>query len=304
LLFLDGVYVDAGVGASDQRFIAIHSHRVADIVSLTHKISSRIARYLERNGFIERDAENSFLAELNGSEARDDQSYSVNYRISVGHQKGRKVFALKTLPSLFAEDQGDELVGKISGFSLHAGVLAKAHQREKLERLCRYIARPPVSAHRLSLTSEGNIRYELKTPYRNGTTAMVFEPLDFISKLAALVPSPRVNLTRFYGVFAPNSRYRSGIIIRPLAKESVEKELPTASEKRGAMTWAARLKRAFEIDIKKCESCGGSVKIIACIDDSVAINTIQGHLQLHLGNQHILPVGRAPPKALQASHVE
>jgi hypothetical protein len=63
------------------------------------------------------------------------------YRISIGHQKGRKVFALKTLPSLFAESPGDELVGKISGFSLHAGVLAKAHQRAKLERLCRYIVR-------------------------------------------------------------------------------------------------------------------------------------------------------------------
>jgi hypothetical protein len=50
---------------------------------LTHKIRSRIARYIERHGFIERDAENSFLAELNGSESRDDQSYSVNYRISV-----------------------------------------------------------------------------------------------------------------------------------------------------------------------------------------------------------------------------
>jgi hypothetical protein len=36
MLFLDGVYVDAGVGESDQHFIPIHSHRVADIVSLTH----------------------------------------------------------------------------------------------------------------------------------------------------------------------------------------------------------------------------------------------------------------------------
>jgi hypothetical protein len=84
----------------------------------------------------------------------------------------------------------------------------------------------------------------------------------------------------------------------------VGQELPTASEKRGAMTWAARLKRAFEIDIKKCESCGGSVKIVACIDDPVAINKIRSHLQLHPGNQHILPVGRAPPMCLQASYVE
>jgi hypothetical protein len=64
---------------------------------------------------------------------------------------------------------------------LHAGVSAKASERDKLERLCRYIARPPVSVHRLSLTSDGNVRYELKTPYRNGTTHIVFEPLDFIS---------------------------------------------------------------------------------------------------------------------------
>ena len=50
------------------------------------------------------------------------------------------------------------------------------------------------------------MRYQLKTPYRDGTTHVIFEPLDFIARLAALVPKPRVNLTRFHGVFAPNSR--------------------------------------------------------------------------------------------------
>jgi hypothetical protein len=64
-----------------------------------------------------------------------------------------------------------------------------------------------VSTKRLSLTRNGQIRYELKTPKRNGTTHVIFEPLDFISKLAALVPKPRVNMTRFHGVFAPNSKY-------------------------------------------------------------------------------------------------
>ena len=53
---------------------------------------------------------------------------------------------------------------KVAGFSLHAGVAAKAYQRKKLERLCRYISRPAVSEQRLSLTSNGNIRYQLKTP--------------------------------------------------------------------------------------------------------------------------------------------
>ena len=86
--------------------------------------------------------------------------------------------------------------------------MAEAHQRDKLERLCRYISRPAVSEKRLALTSNGQVRYELKTPYRNGTTHVIFEPLDFIAKLAALVPKPRVNLTRFHGVFAPNSKLR------------------------------------------------------------------------------------------------
>jgi hypothetical protein len=62
-----------------------------------------------------------------------------------------------------------------------------------------------VSEKRLSLTLAGNIRYQLKTAYRDGTTHVIFEPLDFIAKLASLVPKPRVNLTRFHGVFAPNS---------------------------------------------------------------------------------------------------
>ncbi len=97
----------------------------------------------------------------------------------------------------------------MDGFSLHAGVAAKAHERKKLERICRYIAKPPVSEQRLSRTRNGMVRYQLKTPYRDGTTHVIFEPLDFISKLAALVPKPRVNpgsspgqaLTRFHGVF-------------------------------------------------------------------------------------------------------
>jgi len=88
--------------------------------------------------------------------------------------------------------------------SLHAGVAARADQRQKLERLCRYISRPAISERRLSVTPNGNVRYQLKTPYRDGTTHVIFEPLDFIARLAALVPKPRVNLTRFHGVFAPN----------------------------------------------------------------------------------------------------
>ena len=53
-----------------------------------------------------------------------------------------------------------------SGFSLHAGVAAQGSQREKIERLARYMSRPPIATERPSLTEIGHVRYALKTPYR------------------------------------------------------------------------------------------------------------------------------------------
>ena len=123
--------------------------------------------------------------------------HSITYRIAVGPQQGRKVFTLQTLPACDADDLFADIVGKTAGFSLHTGVAVKARERDKLERLCRYITSPAVSEKRLSLANQGKVRYELKTPYRDGTTHVIFEPLDFIAGLAALVPRPRVNLTRY-----------------------------------------------------------------------------------------------------------
>jgi hypothetical protein len=62
-----------------------------------------------------------------------------------------------------------------------------------------------VSEKRLSLTPNGNVGCQLKTPYRDGTTHVIFQPLDVIVRLAALVPKPRVNLTRFAYVI-PDTR--------------------------------------------------------------------------------------------------
>jgi hypothetical protein len=52
----------------------------------------------------------------------------------------------------------------------------------------------------------------LKTPYRDGTTHTVMSPLEFMERLAALVPRPRLHLIRFHGVLAPNARLRPDII--------------------------------------------------------------------------------------------
>lgn len=264
------------------RFRWVKAPTSAELIRLTQTLARRIGRYLERQGLLERDAENSYLA---GDDVEDVAMVqllgsSITYRIAVGRQAGRKVFTLQTLPA--CEESFDNGVGKVAGFSLHAGVSARADERKKLERLCRYISRPAVCEKRLSLTPNGNVRYQLKTPYWDGTTHVIFEPLDFIAKLAALVPKPRVNLTRFHGVFAPNSKHRALITPAKRGKGNKAKssaEPPTPTERRASLTWSQRLKRVFNIDIEMCARCGGAVKIIACIEDPVVIQKILDHLK-------------------------
>ena len=300
MLFLDGVYAKNKYGKAT--FQRTNAPTQEELARLVHTISHRVARYLERQGILERDEENSYL-QLDGIDEDPMQQLigcSVSYRIAVGPQQGRKVFTLQTLPAVEKDDQFAQ-VAKEAGFSLHAGVAAQAWERDKLERLCRYISRPAISEKRLSLTSAGNIRYQLKTPYSDGTTHVIFEPLDFISKLASLVPKPKVNLTRFHGVFAPNSKHR--ITVTPAKRGKGKqrgylKEDKTPDERRSAMTWAQRLKRVFNIDVEICSHCGGAVKVIACIEDQQIIDKILSHLKKKDGlplSPDPLPEARAPP---------
>ena len=229
------------------RFRRVKAPNTDKLTRLTHTIAHRVARYLVRQGLLERDTGNIYLTPEAMDASDEDPTTqlfgsSITYRIAVGPQQGRKVFTLQTLPDCGPENPCTTTVGKVAGFSLHAGVAAGTHERDKLERLCRYIARPAVSAQRLSITRNGQVRYELKTPYRNGTTHVIFEPLDFIARLVALVPKPRVNLTRFHGVFAPNSKYRARVTPAKRGKGKKirthdKKQDQTPAERRASMTW-------------------------------------------------------------------
>lgn len=125
---------------------------------------------------------------------------------------------MQTLPASSDGEYGR--LANTSGFTLHAGVFANIDEPAKLERLWRYISRPAISEQRLSMTQHGQVRYELKSPYRDGTTHVFFSPIDLIGKLAALIPPPRLNLTRFFGVFAPNSNLRAQVTASQRGKNS------------------------------------------------------------------------------------
>jgi ribosomal protein S27E len=173
MLFVEGTISENPWGGTNFTRIKAPPHE--NMVTLVHIISQRIARYLEKVGLVVCDMENSFLnLPLDDEDSLLQlQGASVSYRIALGPQQGQKVFTLQTLPASNEVEYGQ--LANTSGFSLHAAtscreIFANADEAEKLERLCRYISRPAISEQRLSMTDHGKVRYELKTPYRDGTT--------------------------------------------------------------------------------------------------------------------------------------
>ena len=132
--------------------------------------------------------------------------------------------------------------------------------------------RTPLSLHHPSrpwpqpVDSHRQATLQLKTPYRDGTTHVVMTPLEFLQRLAALVPRPRLHLIRFHGVLAPNSALRAQIVPEKPDHSTVPAqdhtdEPPSSAQRR--LSWALLLKQVFEIDMTTCSVCGGPLSIIA-----------------------------------------
>jgi hypothetical protein len=188
------------------------------------------------------------------------------------------------------------LVVKNSGFSLHAGVAALASEREKLERICRYIDRPLLAEDRLSLNVRGEIVYRFKKPWNDGTTAIKLTQMEFLERLVALVPRPRVHLTRYHGVLGPHYKCRKLIVPKAPAKPELgladNWDKPKNAKR---IAWARLLKRVFSIDIEICPKCAGKLEIIAAIEDPKVIKQILSHMGLPADPPQPHPA-RGPPQ--------
>ena len=283
MLFLDGAYT-----FSDNRTCFHRARRPTDLelARLLDTLSRRIARVLERQGLLIPEPVHPYLDLEPGSSLDHLQAASIQYRIAIGPHTGRKALTLYSVPP--TEDAPNNvLLAKLAGFSLHAATVCEAYQRSRLERLCRYITRPPIATKRLSVDGRGRVVYQYKQPFRDGSTHVILEPLDFMARLAALVPRPRLNLTRFHGVFAPNFKHRQRIVPRR-GQGRVDADKPMAP-----MTWVQRLNRVFAIDIETCPHCGGTLRVIACIEEPALIARILGHVQQR--EELNGPLTRAPP---------
>jgi len=206
---------------------------------------------------------------------------SIQGRSALGSEPGARIERLG-VPETSVPGRAvviKELCAELDGFSLHAAVKIEAGETSRLEHLCRYIARPPLSNKRLSLTPDGRVVHELRRPFRDGTTHFVFEPLVFIERLAALVPPPRLHQRTYHGVLAPASSWRSDIVPASAARRQ-----PACSSS-GVLplhrySFAELMKRVFRIDVLKCATCGSERRPIAAITSGEALAKILEHLDL------------------------
>jgi hypothetical protein len=277
-----------------------------DVVLVTTILHRRILRCLRRLGRIPRD-EHDDLAEPELDEPLFAElcAASVPGRVALGPKSGAAVERLgrrgRAERPLFVP--GD-LCRDIERFSLHAKVLIAATHgegREGLERLCRYIARPPIKVERLSLDANGRVIYALRRHWRDGTSAIAFDPLDFLSRLAALVPRPRVHLLTYHGILAPAAEWRD-LVVPSAGARSSPKHAPVSGPaltpkvlRPTRTSWAELMKRVFAIDVLVCPHCDGTRKLIALLTDGVVVRKILAHLGLSTEPPPLAPV-RTPPE--------
>jgi hypothetical protein len=307
VLVIDGVYA-AAEGTKTPTFSPLPPPDDDEIARVTAAIAKRIVRLLKRRGLLVDEgapAEDPLL--------RDEPllagcaSASIRQRIATGPRRGQAVMRLGD--RIEAEDV-ESVPGKrcasVQGFSLHAGVAVEALDRERLERLCRYVSRSPVATERLSELPDGRIAYELRHPWRDGTTHVVFTGTELVEKLAVLVPFPRGNSTRYHGILAPGAKWRSAVIrdrrsSRPRTPASSSSVLPPAMPAREffplrerRLSWADLIRRVFSSEVLSCPRCSGRCRVIATITQPEVIRAILKCLGLPARAPPIAPARISP----------
>lgn len=300
-IVLDGVYEVVGQGEV-ARFRRLPAPTDAEVEQTTRSIVRRLRSLLIRRG-IAPDADASVADPLPEDQPLLAELYaaSVRSRVAMGDRAG---LGVRRIGRLVDPEQAVFVSGPrstmIDGVSLHANVAVPARDRRRLEKLCRYIARPPVSTERLSKLTSGQLLYRLKRKWRDGTTHVVFEPLELVEKLAAIVPPPRVHMVRYHGVLAPRARGRRQIVPArtPAGGEAnggKEDAEPCVHAPRRWTAWATLMQRVFAVDVLECPTCHGKMKILATIHPPKATTAILESLGLSSRPPPLAPPPRCYP---------
>jgi len=251
VLVLDGVYV----AKEDEAPTFIPAPRltpelVEQAVQTVHK---RVERMLRRRGLLDEPPD----VDPEDGQVAIQEAVSAG-RVAMGTRAGRRTRRLRLADP--SQARTSRLCAESGWFSLHAGVRIRARDRAGLERLCRYVTRPPLSHPRLTANVDGTLVLALKTPWRDGTSHLVLSPTELLCRLAAIIPPPRSHLVTYHGVLAPASKLRSGIVPgTPRSRTGCEHSGERPGER--WIPWAVLLSRCFNVDGLKCPGCCGRLEV-------------------------------------------
>jgi hypothetical protein len=273
-LFTDGVFVQEAPG-DPVSFRELPAPTSDEVTEVAQEVCHRTVALLKKKG-VWFDEESAAEDPLASNQPALAAAYQVSVRgvLSMGPRRGQRVvrlFGTAATEGAFSDKRPS------GGFDLHAKRATHAGDRDGVERLARYILRPPLAQNHLERLTDGRVVLRLKRAWRDGTTAVVFEPEDFLSKLTALIPRPRVNTIRFHGVYAARARFREKVVPEP-------DELPegrkcpcardTRTERKYRLAWAELLKRTFSVDVLLCPRCESRMTHVAWILEKSAIRKI------------------------------
>jgi hypothetical protein len=296
VLALDGVYVrDAESGALVFEALGTPPH--AEVLDVARRTAERVDALLRKSGrSLSRD-EDEPVPELLLDEPGLASCYAAAAQgVSVSGERAglpqlRLVFGTGAVPER-AEQNPDEPVAEHRGVNVHAKQSVDGRDRRQLERLCRYITRPPVAQDRLERLPDGRLELRLKHPWRDGTCAIVLEPDDLLVRLVAAVPPPRWHLLRYFGVLSSHSRLRKEVVPRPprdptasappaAPGDQLELALDAESEEPAPRKrWAWLLKHVFAADLDTCPRCGGAMRWVEAAATAEAARDLLARLGL------------------------
>jgi Putative transposase len=245
----------------------------SDVEALLLAVQARVMHLLEQRGLLEQDAPDALSDDAPALAACFEGA--ILQRVGFGPQRGRPVMKLgQPLATHLASaasrvERGGPPCARVDGFDLHGQLAFGAGERTRIERLVRSCARPPLANDRLEKLPDGRYLLTLKTRWRDGTTHLRFDPIELMERLAAQIPKPRINLVLYAGVLAPNAKLRPEVVryARPTPlPDSPATKTQTRAERE---TWSELMRGTFQLDVLACPRCGGRLRHIATILDSV-----------------------------------